>query len=444
MCTPRRALLRWMSVFVALVAVAAASAASPAPPPQGGAGTVLQRPAQGFSLVVPAGWQEYGDASAAASVLFAANPSVVVVVRVLSENAPADTSTTLAAWLASLFNDSNRRVVAQSFEMFLGRSALVADLEDATTRTRVTIVARDAGDRSQLFYAIVSTAPKSVFAKVSAAQAKVAQGFQIGPIDGVPPPSPPPTPKPAPAVAPRPTNPVPPPVVQASPPAAVAAQPAPTARRAVPDGALDRARTFDRILKPATAAEMQAAATMSKDAKTRSEAVAAYDRALVFYEQGAFAEAEKEFRNAEKKDGDNPETVLATGWIYDKVHKPDDAIKRFEKIYKKDPRNARALVGMAATYEEMQNYREAVRMWQRYVRADLSAPEKREAQQLLTSAQDLFVKWYEIAENPGGGAVNALRRNRSSSSGSRPPSRPRRSSPRAAWIRSRTRRWSPT
>ena len=204
------------------------------------------------------------------------------------------------------------------------------------------------------------------------------------------------------------------PAPPAAPPAALPAttqpQAAPTARSVVPDGALDRARAFERMLKPAGAAQMQAAATMTKDAKTRSDAAAAYDRALVFYEQGAFAEAERECRNAEKKDGDNLETVLAMGWVYDKVHKPDDAIKRFEKIYKKDPRNPRALVGMAASYEEMQNYREAVRIWQRYVRADLSAPEKREAQALLAGAQELFVARYEIAENPGGGAANALTR----------------------------------
>jgi predicted Zn-dependent protease len=187
-------------------------------------------------------------------------------------------------------------------------------------------------------------------------------------------------------------------------------QAATSARRIVPDGPLNRARAFERMLGPGTAAEMQAAATLSKDAKSRAEAAAAYDRALVFYGQGAFAEAEKEFRNAEKKDGDNVETVLALGWVYNTIHKPDEAIKRFEKIYKKNPRNSRALAGMAASFEEMQNYREAVRMWQRYVRTELSAPEQREAQALLASAQDLFVERYEIAENPGGGAANALTR----------------------------------
>lgn len=183
-----------------------------------------------------------------------------------------------------------------------------------------------------------------------------------------------------------------------------------SARSAVPPGPVDRARTYERVLGPGSAEETLAAATPTKDAKSRAEAAAAYDRALVFYQQGAFAEAEKEFRNAEKKDGDNLELVLAAAWIYTRVHKPDEALKRYERIYKKNPRNVRALMGMAAAYEEMQNYREAVRVWQRYVRAGLSPAEVDEGQALLRTAQDLFVKWYEIAENPAGGAVNALTR----------------------------------
>jgi hypothetical protein len=48
------------------------------------------------------------------------------------------------------------------------------------------VVARDEGDRSQIFYAIVTMAPKSVFAKVSAALAQVPQGFQFLPKGGAP------------------------------------------------------------------------------------------------------------------------------------------------------------------------------------------------------------------------------------------------------------------
>jgi predicted Zn-dependent protease len=175
-----------------------------------------------------------------------------------------------------------------------------------------------------------------------------------------------------------------------------------------PAQAVDRAAALEALLAPASLERAAAAASPGKDAKQRTESQAAYDRALVFYTQGAWAEAEKEFRNAEKKDGDNVEHLLALGWVYNKLHKPADALKRFEKVYKRNPRDTRALVGLAASYEEAQNYREAVRMWQRYSRLDLPAPARLEAAAFLRAAQDMFVTWYEIAENPGGGAKNLM------------------------------------
>ncbi len=172
--------------------------------------------------------------------------------------------------------------------------------------------------------------------------------------------------------------------------------------------AIDRAAALEAILAPASLDRAAAAASPGKDARQRAEAQIAYDRALVFYAQGAWSEAEKEFRNAEKKDGDNVEHLLALGWVYNKLHRPADALKRYDKVYKRNPREARSLVGLAASHEEAQNYREAVRMWQRYTRLDLSAAARLEAAALLRAAQDLFVAWYEIAENPGGGAKNLM------------------------------------
>jgi len=66
---------------------------------------------------------------------------------------------------------------------------------------------------------------------------------------------------------------------------------------------------------------------------------------------------------------------------------------------------------MAAAYEEAQNYREAVKMWQRYTRMDLSPAEIDAGFAMLRGAQQLFAERYEIAENPGGGAVNAATTN---------------------------------
>lgn len=145
---------------------------------------------------------------------------------------------------------------------------------------------------------------------------------------------------------------------------------------------------------------------LSAQTKNQIEAAAQYERGLVFFQQGAYKEAEQAFRQAEKKDDKNPEYQLATAYTYLKLHEPDDALKRYAKIYKNDPTHLRAIVGMAASYEEMLNYREAVRTWQRYTKMNLPPAEKSEAAQLLSEAQESFVRDYEIAENPAGGAAN--------------------------------------
>jgi len=144
-----------------------------------------------------------------------------------------------------------------------------------------------------------------------------------------------------------------------------------------------------------------------KEEKERIEAVASYERGLIFFQQGAYKEAEQAFRQAEKKDDRNLDYQLATADTYIRLHKPDDALKRYSKIYKKDPTHLRALAGLAESYEEMQHYREAVRMWQRYLSMTLT-PELRDAgTRRLDRAKGLFAERYEILENPAGGAANA-------------------------------------
>lgn len=149
-----------------------------------------------------------------------------------------------------------------------------------------------------------------------------------------------------------------------------------------------------------------AVSAQSKDQKDQIEAAAQYERGLVFFQQGAYKEAEQAFRQAEKKDDKNLEYQLAIAYTYLKLHRPDDAIKRYSKIYKNDPTHLRAIVGMAASYEEMQNYREAVRMWMRYTKMNLTPTERQEGVKMLRAAQELFAERYEIAENPAGGAAN--------------------------------------
>lgn len=148
------------------------------------------------------------------------------------------------------------------------------------------------------------------------------------------------------------------------------------------------------------------ATTAAAQSKDQIEAAAQYQRGLVFFQQGAYKEAEQAFRQAERKDDKNLEYQLATADVYVKLHKPDDALKRYSKIYKADPTHRRALAGMATTYEEMQNYREAVRMWMRYTKMDLTPEQRAESTGRLRAAQELFATRHEIAENPTGGAAN--------------------------------------
>lgn len=161
------------------------------------------------------------------------------------------------------------------------------------------------------------------------------------------------------------------------------------------------------VLLVLTAGVAGAQTREQKEQKEQAEAVAAYERGLTFFQQGAYKEAEQAFRQAEKKDEKNLEYQLVTADTYVRLHKPDDAMKRYTKIYKKDPTHLRAMAGMAAAFEEMQNYREATRMWMRYLKMELSPTQRAEGERALRTNQALFAERYEIAENPAGGAANA-------------------------------------
>ena len=177
---------------------------------------------------------------------------------------------------------------------------------------------------------------------------------------------------------------------------------------------VDRGSVFDRLLMPREAgptagpAAGASASAAARKAKDLAEGAESYRRGLVFVQQGAWKEAEQALRNAEKKDENNVEYQLSTAFVYLKLHRPDDAMKRYERIYKKDPTHVRALIGMAGTHEEMQHYRDEVGVWMRYVKMDLPAAQREEGMRMLRSTQDLFVQRWEIAENPRGGAANLL------------------------------------
>lgn len=171
-------------------------------------------------------------------------------------------------------------------------------------------------------------------------------------------------------------------------------------------GVPDRMAVFDRTLGPRPG-PAPPAVTATKPQREAAEAAASYERGLVFARQGAWKEAEKEFRNAERKTKDTvDEYVFANAYTYLKLHRSNDAFKRYERVYKREPANLRAIVGMAAAYEDMQRYADAVRVWQRYVRMPMPETELAEGETLLAGARELFAQYYEIAENPGGGAPN--------------------------------------
>lgn len=350
--------------------------------------TVLQRPASGFSIAIPAGWQEHIDPEIAASIVPTGRDDVAFMVLLRQEDGPVDVQSTLARMLAKMFEDPKRKAVSQTFNVFQKRMALVAEFDDDTSRYQMTLFPRDGGAQSQVFYAIMAIAPKQDAPLLTPVFDGIKAGFQMTAM--------------SPTQAPGSTGATSRPQAQN--------QPASTTQAARPGGPMtpaQRAEVIDRILAP-RGAETTAAASKTTKEKDRIDGTAAYDRGLVFVQQGAWAEAEKEFRTTERKDDNNIEYLFSLGYVYLKLHKPDDAIKRYEKVYKADPRTTRALVGLAAAYEDRQNFREAVRMWQRYTRMGLSPTDKNEGLALLAVAQDQFAQYYEIAENPGGGSVNAL------------------------------------
>jgi predicted Zn-dependent protease len=163
---------------------------------------------------------------------------------------------------------------------------------------------------------------------------------------------------------------------------------------------------FEARLRPEPAPEVAPGAPGDKNQQKLIEAAQSYAKGMTFASQGAWAEAQSAFRDAEKKNDKSDAYAFATAWAYLKIHKPSDAMKRYQDRYKNDPANAKALAGMIASYEESQNYREAVKLWKRYATLPAAAVDRADVQAMLTGAQELFAARYEIAENPAGGAAN--------------------------------------
>lgn len=205
--------------FVALAALAAGAGAVRAQ-------TVVQRPADGFSILVPSGWAEKSDSDSAIAIAQRTQPSVQTMVFVQKEAAPAAITDVLARAAVKLKNDKTRTLVSSKFDVVLDRPALVAVLEDKTARYKLVLIPRDEDETSQIFYGIMSAAPAALFAKSEPAFDRVVGGFQIVPMAAA-------------AAQPKPSGSRP---VPAAPTGATAARPSTTG--------IDRAGVLERILAP--------------------------------------------------------------------------------------------------------------------------------------------------------------------------------------------------
>ena len=163
--------------IAALVAFAAVTYATQSPGVQ-----IISRPADGFSLSVPAGWVEKSDSDGTTMIVQKSQPEVLVMLFVQREATPTAVTDVLAKASVKLKDDASRKVISSQFDVVLDRPALVAVSEDATARYKLTLLPREEGDRSQIYYGVVAAAPRAVFAKVEAALDRVVAGFAVVPL----------------------------------------------------------------------------------------------------------------------------------------------------------------------------------------------------------------------------------------------------------------------
>lgn len=143
---------------------------------------VLQRPALGFSLSIPAGWAEKPDQDAAARIVEESQPEIGAMIFVQKEAAPSAVTDVLAKASVKLKNDTERTFISSKFDVVLDRPALIVVLEDKTARYKLTLLPRDEEDTSQIYYGIMTMAPLAAFAQTEPTLDRIAAGFQILPM----------------------------------------------------------------------------------------------------------------------------------------------------------------------------------------------------------------------------------------------------------------------
>lgn len=166
--------MRPLLIACALTLASLAASAQPAP---------IARPAEGFAVAAPAGWKEDVAASGVALALARADrKGVTASVEVHREPAPAAVTSVLARLSVRLADDTARKVVSSDFAVVHDRPALVAELEDKTMRYRLTVVPRDTGETSQVYYLVTTAAPRAAYASMKSAFDAVVAGLRITPM----------------------------------------------------------------------------------------------------------------------------------------------------------------------------------------------------------------------------------------------------------------------
>lgn len=146
-----------MNRTIAIVGVLLACA--PLARAQSPGAAVLSRPADGFSVVVPAGWKPGADADGTPAIVQVSQSDVRVIFFVQREATAAAVTDVLARAAVRLKNDTTRRLISSKFDVLLDRPVLIAVLEDATIRYKLTVVPRETNDQSQIHYAVMAAAP---------------------------------------------------------------------------------------------------------------------------------------------------------------------------------------------------------------------------------------------------------------------------------------------
>jgi len=85
------------------------------------------------------------------------------------------------------------------------------------------------------------------------------------------------------------------------------------------------------------------------------------------YKAGLYKEAIRQYRDANKKDGDNSDYYLGIARCYVKMNEPKDALKNYDRAYELDKNNLEAIEERAILYKKQADYVNALTDYKSYV-----------------------------------------------------------------------------